>query len=474
MNKYLFGAALFASALCFEAQAQTDDPVIMTINNQDVLRSEFEYSYNKNNTDGVIDKKSVEDYVDLFINYKLKVQAAIDANLDTLTSYKTEYTGYRDQQVRPTLINEADVEAEAQKIYFDTKEKIGPDGLVRAEHILIRLPQNADNAAMQKAKSRADSVYNAILSGANFEDLARKVSEDPGSAKRGGAIGQIAKGQTLKEFEDVAFAQADGQVSQPVLSPVGYHIIKTVAHEQFLPYDSLREDIHRFIDARSIRESIINKKLDEIVKTTGKTKEEVMDERADSLAAVDQDSKYLFQEYHDGLLLYEISNREVWEKASKDEKGLQAYFKKNKKNYKWDAPRFKGIAFHTKEQADVEAVKKSVKGKKFDKWAEILRSTFNSDSVLRIRVEKGVFKKGDNKLVDLEQFGENVEPKPMKGYPYDGTFGTVISAPQEMDDVRSQVVADYQDYLEKGWIAVLRDKYSFHVDADVLKTVNNH
>ena len=81
----------------------------------------FEYSYNKNNTDGVIDKKSIRDYVDLFINYKLKVQAALDAKLDTLSSFKQEFMTYRDQQVRPTMITDADVEAEAQKIYKENK-----------------------------------------------------------------------------------------------------------------------------------------------------------------------------------------------------------------------------------------------------------------------------------------------------------------------------------------------------------------
>ena len=90
----LFAAMLVSMA----ASAQTDDPVIMTVNGQPVLRSEFEYSYNKNNSEGVIDKKSVKEYVDLFVNYKLKVIAALDAKYDTLTSYNKEFRQYRDQQ----------------------------------------------------------------------------------------------------------------------------------------------------------------------------------------------------------------------------------------------------------------------------------------------------------------------------------------------------------------------------------------
>lgn len=467
--------ALLASAMMpCSMMAQSDDPVIMTVAGKPVLRSEFEYSYNKNNTDAVIDKKTVEEYVELFVNFKLKVAAAIDAHLDTLSSYKKEYIGYRDQQVRPTIITEADVEEQAKKIYQDTKDRVGPDGLVAPAHILLRLSQQADASEQGKVKMRADSIYNELKKGADFGEMAKKYSEDPGSAANGGKIGQISRGQTLKEFEDAAFALKDGEMCAPVLSPVGYHIIKMYGHADFAPYDSLRQDIHRFIEARGIREAIIDGKLEELVKASGSTKEQIMDERADSLANVDSDMNYLFREYHDGLLLYEISNSEVWEKASKDEAGLVAFFKKNKKNYKWDEPRFKGIAYYTREEADIAAVKKSIKGKKFSEWADVLRSTFNADSIQRIRAEKGVFKKGDNKLVDKEMFGQDVTVPEKKDYPYSSTFGQMLKAPKDMDDVRGQVTADYQEALEKGWVATLRKKYPVQVNKDVVATVNKH
>ena len=83
---------LFAAlTVCGTMGAQTDDPVVMVVNGEPVTRSEFEYSFNKNNSEGVIDKKSVDEYVDLFINYKLKVAAALEAKYDTLTSFKTEF-----------------------------------------------------------------------------------------------------------------------------------------------------------------------------------------------------------------------------------------------------------------------------------------------------------------------------------------------------------------------------------------------
>ena len=119
-SKLLFGALLFVSNIAF---AQSNDPVIMKINGQPVSRSEFEYSFNKNNSEGVIDKKSVAEYVDLFVNYKLKVEAAKEEHLDTLKSFLDEFAGYRDQQIRPAMITDADVEAEAHKIYTETQQR---------------------------------------------------------------------------------------------------------------------------------------------------------------------------------------------------------------------------------------------------------------------------------------------------------------------------------------------------------------
>lgn len=454
-------------------RAQTSDPIIMTINGQDITKSEFEYSYNKNNAEGVIDKKTVKEYVDLFINYKLKVAAALDEKMDTAISFKKEFTQYRDQQVRPTLINDADVENEAREIYRNTQERIDAGGgLVDVSHILVKVGQKATDAEDQAAKTRIDSIYDALTAGADFAEIAKKTSQD-GTAQRGGRLGLIQRGATVKEFEDVMFATEPGQISKPFRSPFGYHIIKVDKKQMFFPYDSVKASIHQFIEQRNIRESIIDKKIEAQVKASdGKiTAEDILNQRSDSLTAIDSDMKNLIREYYEGLLLYEISNRNVWEKASKDEEGLEIYFNKNKKKYKWDEPRFKGMVYHVKNAADEAAVKKCVKKLKFSEWVGALRSEFNKDSVIRIRVEKGLFKKGDNAFVDHFAFKKDTTYTSNKDYPIDGTFGKVITKPEEMDDVRGLVVADYQEVLMNQWVAYLRKKYSFIVNEDVVGTV---
>ena len=320
-------------AFAITAGAQTSDPVVMTINGQNVTRSEFEYSYNKNNGDEVIEKTTVEQYVPLFVNYKLKVAAALDARLDTLTSFKQEFAKYRDQQVRPTIVTSEDVENEARKIYDDRQKMIGDKGLIRPAHILIRLAQKASSAAQDSAKARIDSIYACLRSGADFADLATRLSQDPGSAKRGGLLPWICTGQTLKEFEDVAFSLNKGEMSEPFLSPVGYHIVKMTDRKQLEPYDSLRANIITFIEKRNLRDAIAQRKVSEMVKSSNGqlTAAEIMQQRADSLAKVDEAMKYLIQEYHDGLLLFEVSNREVWEKAAADSVGQMKWYKKYRK-----------------------------------------------------------------------------------------------------------------------------------------------
>ena len=474
MKKLLISVLLLTATA---VQAQKNDPVIMKVAGVDVPRSEFEYSYNKNNTDGVIDKKTVEEYVDLFVNYKLKVQAALDARIDTTTAFLNEFAQYRDQQIRPTFVTDDDMLAEAHNVYDQTVKNIGPDGLVQASHILILIPQKATEAQQQDAKRRIDSVYTALKAGADFEALAKQVSQDPGSAQRGGMLGWFSRNQMVKEFEDVAFSLQPGEMSAPFLSSFGWHIILQKDRKQFEPFDFHRENILKYLEQRNARNYITEQKLDAIVKASNGsvTKAQLLEQRADSLSAVDPEMRYLIKEYHDGLLLYEISNQTIWDKAAKDEEAISSYFKKNKKKYKWDEPRFKGMAYHVKQQSDVKAVANCVKKLKFDEWNEALRKTFNNDSIIRIRVEKGLFKKGDNKLIDREVFKVNdAKVDSVKGYPIDATYGKLIKKPQDYTDVRPLVTADLQDELERLWVADLRKRYSFSVNEEVLKTVNKH
>ena len=476
MRKLTIALSLFAALLSQQSLAQSSDPVVMTVAGVDVPRSEFEYSFNKNNGDGVAEKKTVKEYAELYANYKLKVQAALDAKLDTMTSFQQEYAMYRDQQVRPTIVTDAEILATARKMYERTKKAIGPRGLVRPAHILLELSTQATTQEQEKARQRIDSAYRALQAGADFAELAKKISQDPVSSKDGGLLPWFGPGQTLKEFEDVAYSLQPGQMSSPFLSPIGYHIILMKERKQLEPFDSLKNDLLTVLERREMREDIISNKLRQMVKASNGTltQDQILEKRSDSLAATDPEMKYLFQEYHDGLLLYEISSREVWEKATENEATLKAWFDAHRKDYTWSQPRYKGIAYHVKDKKDVKAVKNCVKRLPFDQWAEALRTTFNPDSVIRIRVEKGLFKPGDNATVDRMVFKVSAEVKPLQDYPIDAVYGKKLKKPSDYTDVRAQVVEDYQNDLERRWVASLRKRYPVVIHEEVLKTVNKH
>ena len=470
----MLAAVILLAANCISAQ--TDDPVVMTIGGHEVTLSEFEYSYNKNNAETVVDRKSVDEYVDMFVNYKLKVLAAIEAGIDTTSSFRQEFRMYRDQQVRPSFVTDADIEREARRIYAQTKQRVDQNGgMVRTSHILVMLPQKATPMEQDAAKTRIDSIYAAIKAGADFAQMARQCSDDKMTAKRGGDLMWVQKGQMVKEFEEKVFSLQPGEISEPFLSPYGYHIVQVRDRQMFFPYDTVRADIRRFIEQRGIRERIISLKIDSIAKASVPqvTAEQIVDERVVEMTAADPELRNLIREYHDGLLLYEISNRTVWDKAAKDEAGLSAFFKKNKKKYAWDARGFKGMAYFVKDEADVTLVKKAVKGVPFEGWADVLRKEFN-DSTIRIKVIKGIFKQGDNTLVDSQVFKQNVSVTMPDGYPIPAVYGKLIKAPQSYHDVRDLVVNDYQEMLERQWIEQLRGKYEVRINREVLEKVNKH
>lgn len=476
MRRHLLLSVVGLVALTVQAQS---DPVVMTVNGVPVTRSEFEYSYNKNNGDGVIDRKTVEEYAELFINYKLKVAAALDERLDTLQSFREEFAVYRDQQVRPTIVTDAEVLAEARKAYDRTRQAIGAKGLIRPAHIFFRLSTTATAQEQSRVRQRADSVYQALQAGADFAALARRLSQDQRSAAHDGILGWMQPGQTFVEFEEAAYALQPGQFSRPVLTPEGYHVILMKERKQLEPFEQLKDMIVRSFEQQGLREAIAEIKVRQTVEQSRGTvtTEQLMKQRADSLAAVSPEMKYLIQEYHDGLLLYEISNREVWERAEHDEVGLQAWFDVHRKDYAWSEPRYKGIAYHVKTKADVKAVKKCVKKLPFEQWAEALRTTFNPDSVIRIRVEKGIFKAGENGTIDRLVFKRKQAAVDAANadYPIEAVYGKKLKKyPESYTDVRAQVVADYQQMLELEWVKALRQRYPVQVNQEILKTVNRH
>ncbi len=206
------GAALFALAMTAK------DPVIMNVNGVDVPKSEFEYLYGKNSQQQLT-QLSLPEYVEMFKLYKMKVEDAKAEGIDTLASFRKEMEQYRRDLASPYL---------ADSVFLYNLLRESHDRSVREVDVShIMLFKTKDAAQNRIKRLRMDSIYNALENGADFATLANRVSEDKGSNTRGGHMGYISAGRYPYSFEVAAYATPEGQYSEIVESPVGYHIIKT-------------------------------------------------------------------------------------------------------------------------------------------------------------------------------------------------------------------------------------------------------
>lgn len=624
--------------------AQTvNDPVIMTINGKPILKSEFEYIYNKNNSANSIDKKTLDEYVDLFINFKLKVEEAKSQGLDTTASFKSEYSNYRSQLVKPLLkdteaekniLKEAysrmQEEVELSHIYvrmpysptdadtlaaytkitdaykrlkkekFEKVAKISDDrssadkgGYLgwstafiymypyenamyntpvgsyskpfrtqagyhivkvhdrhpsRGEVLVAHIANYVENENMDNAvKQKMDSVYQAAKAGEDFSELAKKYSQDSNTAMRGGAMPWMTVGRMPNEYEKVVFSLQPGEVSQPFKTVGGWYIVKLLDKRDIPAFEDIESEIDRKVkyDERSFagRDSLVaklkreynfqlndnavadfivalkDKKLNDstyIIETSGLNKplfsfadksysqadfasflqsnsytrkniasdiineklhemitEKILAYEDTQMEKKDDNIRFLSQEYYDGILMFEISNSEVWEKASKDTLGLTKFFEERKNDYLWDAPHYKGWVVYAKDKNKLKAAKNILKKSPANLVERELKSL--NDSVQYIKYSKGLFVKGENKVVDEKIFKIKGEKYQDEDFPYVHVQGKNLNyTPESYTDVRGKLTADYQNYLEQEWIKSLREKYPFSVNQEVLKTVKKN
>jgi len=650
--------SLLAVALSASVFAQTNDPVIMTINDKNFKKSEFEYYYNKFNREDVIDKRSLDDYVGLFKDLKLKVAEAEAQGMDTMTSYRLELSEYRTAEAKPYLEN-MEVNNELIKRAYDrtkslleisqilipfsevknnnfktfpsdtfeaynkavqirnrllkgedfgkvaaevAKEtnipqtekpgylgwftglmltpsfedvayntpvgKIGPlartnfgyhiikinakkdnPGSINVAHILIPCPPNADSTQVSEARTKINDIYAQLKSGGDFAALAKEFSKDPGTASKGGDLGWldfVASTKLVKEFKDAAWSLTGiGEITAPFQTQFGYHIVKLLGKKPLEPLDEKRKDIINTYTSGGYFIPLHQNGIDKMKKefgfrkndavyqtlfskantvyptdsifytsfqnevtplfTVGDTKYTVnqfitylkknnrsaftmsndllndclqtfeysalYEVKDKSLESKYPDFKNLIQEYRDGILMFNIMNREVWEKASNDTEGLAAFFEKNKQRYAWSEPYYKGYVVLVKDAKAKQKMQKEIAGKDNDKAVQYLLDNYKVGDVSYVKVEKrGMFKKGEDAFVDEGIFKSGVAERP-EGFGDFLLLGKLLKAPESYTDVRGPVVTDYQNYLEEIWLKKLNEKYKVKIFPDVIKTI---
>lgn len=587
MKKTFLSIVLMGASLLGFAQ---EDKVLMTINGEPIMASEFLYIYEKNNQETSLEKKSMEEYLDLFINFKLKVTEAIAQGVDTTQEFKDELKGYRAQATPKYLQDNAAIDSLVLLSYNRMAN------IRKASHIAVQCPMDADSATLAAATAKInelrqrvtvglpkevkkgrkkitvqevedfaevamtysddpaakqnkgelgwiqpfryvypleDAVYNtpvgeitevfrspfglhiakvegerafeeahaahimkmtpsgdlqrlaaatfkmdslyqlAIQDTVDFAALAQANSEDRGSAMRGGDLGWFGRGAMVQPFEDITFGLQEGEISKPFQTRFGIHISKLYGKRGIQPLDSMRSQLLRQVQ-RDQRMQIANESFIAKTRAEYNLPAEMSDADVKAYADAHLEEKYpelrnLVREYHDGILLFDVSLREVWDKANKDHEGLTAFFKANKKQYTWDEPRYKGWLIYAKTDLAAKAAKQIVKGASDKaKVDSILNERVNLDSVTYVKVEYGLWTAGKNAAVDVYGFkNKTATYTASEEYPVVVAVGKVLKRPEEYNDDRGKIVTDYQDYLEKLWIASLREKYPVVINEEV-------
>ena len=219
MKKHLIPVAAVAAAiLSATAAPRQADPVVMTINGKDIKQSEFEYLYNKNNLQQVA-PQTIDEYVDMFVVYKLKVADAEAAGLDTTATFRDEFNGYCTELAAPYLRDSLVEKRLVQEAY---------DRMSRSRCVShIMMPLGNTRAQREANRARLDSIRTAILNGADFGEMAVKYSSDRSAMRNHGSMGYITANTFPYPFEKAAYETAVGEIS-PVFedAPYGFHIVK--------------------------------------------------------------------------------------------------------------------------------------------------------------------------------------------------------------------------------------------------------
>ena len=660
----MFLLAAFVMPTFFaNAQSKLDKQVLMTIGDQDVTVKEFCDVYYKNNLKSdVIEKKSVDEYLDLFTTFRMKVMEAERLQLDTSAKFQKELAGYRKQLAKPfmssdditeelveeayqrklkdirashilircdknalpsdtlkaynkamnirkkALAKDADFGALADQYsedpsakgmeasdqaparpgnhgdlgYFSVFDMVYPFetgayntkegeismpvrsdfgyhiikvnsvtdalGSVQAAHIFLQLPFDASEQDIAAAKLKADNIYKELKAndGKNWNELVKKYSDDKGTVQRDGALSTFTVSRIVPEFIEACKSLEKGQFAEPIRTMYGYHIIKLIDYSGVGTFEkekkALTERIEKDMRSKKSEELVIKqlkkeykfKQNDKNMETfmasvdsslirgmykpadgldmnatlfsigdkqakvsefvtyikghmapqryispatyayqlyEGFSNTTVMDYGDAHLEEKYPDFKALVQEYRDGILLFDLMDREVWNKAVKDTTGLQEFHERNASKYMWDDRVYAYVITVTRAEAlpKVKALLDS--GIELDS----LRAAIQRDSITFAFVRKGFYQRGDNQYVDQTEWKVGERNEIASTVDQSTTIVCIKELrkpePKTLKEARGLVTSDYQVELEQKWVKSLKERYPVKINEKVLDKV---
>ena len=647
--KRLFSLSLAIAFACLLNAGE--EATIVTIDNKEFKSDEFLRIYNKNNNlPGDSEKKSIDEYLDLFVNYKLKVIEAENQGYDTASSFKQEFTKYQKQLAKPYLENKElteelikesferyQYEVNASHILIQIKnsssaqdtldawnkiksiqarlaagepfgeiaaaesddpsaksnngdlgwfgafrmvypfesaafstpvgeisapvktrfgyhlvkvnDKRPNRGEVRPAHIFVQIPQGASDFELEAAQNKINKAYNELQNDGDWNDIVMNYSEHEATKSNGGDFGWMSTGSVVEQFLDSCFAIENGTFSEPFRTQYGFHIVKTLDKRGAKSFTEVEEELKNKINRDSDRKEHLNaltqndleqkygvgkfqENVDELKKYVsdeahdgawnadtvqqlnkpvlkiGKTqfsqydfakflatkepaskeitindfvntefdafiKQEVFNYQEAQLVVEYPDYAHLVQEYYDGILLFNISNDLVWEKATKDSTGLEAFYKNLDTKYEWKQRLYVTKYSYSDSgltQKILPIAKKQAKKKmtKYDVMELVCPEDTLKSCLSNLREYK--IEAGDKAWADSLTWKKGSYLETVDG---DNTvlyYVNAILKPgyKTLKDARGIYIADYQTYLEKQWIAELREKYTIEVNQEAL------
>ncbi|MCH5230883.1 MAG: peptidylprolyl isomerase, partial [Muribaculaceae bacterium] len=339
--KLKFFSSFLCAALAFSAaDAKTKEGVIMTVDGEEVPSYEFIYLFNKNNLQQA-QPQTLDEYMELFKVYRLKVAEAKSQGVDTTASFRSEMDQYRRELLEPYISDDN---------FFNklVDEAVDRDSvLVESSHIMII--RTHDEETDEKNLQQLDSIRNELLNGADFIQIAKLYSQDKFSSEKGGYLGYAPAGTFPYGFETAVYETPEGEISEIVESHVGWHIVKPGGRKSsadfnrpLRSYETIRTEVERKVaspfDARY--HQIRKNKFDMMQSRHPELNiEGLSDEEAyNTLLEAEERSQYelnadyrnLVDEYVNGSLLYSVSVDNIWDKAANDTEGLKQHFEANR------------------------------------------------------------------------------------------------------------------------------------------------
>ena len=414
-------------------------------------------------------------------------------------------------------------------------------GEVEIAHILIRKGGDAGDA---EARKKAEAARQALASGEPFEEVAAEYSEDDKTSKQGGYIGFFGINRYNKDFERAAFGLTeDGEVSDIVESPVGFHILRRISRRDVQPLDSQRPlleaavkqdprftagreklvqrlkqdygtqemndnldayvagldssffEVQKTFDAPAppavllqigdrklstkdfgnflVRNARLRSSLQRREDAAGAARELYgawVNEQVEAYAEAQLETKFpefraLMREYREGILLFEATKLEVWDKAGEDTTALQQFFADHRENYRYE-PRAEVLNFRIRTSEALSS--ESVMTFAANHTAEETMDEFGREDVA---ITEEVYEQDRLPAGLAMKVGSQTEPVRDAGT---GTTSFYLvkellpARQKELSEARGYVIADYQDQLEKEWVDKLRQQYEVKVNKNVL------